>query len=98
MIDKKQLKKLNGQMFRDVVLFDADNPSGRIIGRGIRINIVNKKEVVIIDNDGNEMLRKDSSVLSLYFHQGWGGINIVCNENPGDSFTLTLHYIDHIKK
>lgn len=97
MIDKKTLSKLDNQEFRDAILFDAENPSGRIIGRYVRINVDNDRNVIIIDNAGIEMLRKPPSSLTLYYHQGWGGINLVCHDDI-DDFTLTMHYISHIKK
>ena len=96
MIDKKSLKKLDKQVFKDVILFDMNNPAGRIIGRNVRINVLINNEVVILDNSGNEMLRKPSSSLMLYYHQGWGGINLVVRDET-DNYSLTLHYINHVK-
>jgi hypothetical protein len=96
MIDKKSLIKLDNQMFKDVVLYDSENPTGKIIGRNVRINIINHSEVVIIDNSGVEMLRKHSSLVTLFYHQGWGGINLVYRDG-NDTITLTLHYINPVK-
>ena len=96
-MDKKQLALIQGREFRDISLFDEENPTGRIMGRNVRINVNERREIIVVSPEGMEILRAYAPEVKLLIHQGWGGITLIC-PGEGQDRTWVLHSVLHVRR
>lgn len=92
MIPRKIQKVLCAQVFKDVEIHSSDSPA---VIRGKTASISKVGKDLVIYSDAKEILRANPKMLDLYFHQGWGGIDII-DRSSEIRTTYTLHHVVNV--
>jgi hypothetical protein len=101
MINKKIYKTLNGNTFVNAQLrTSAESPYN--VGQHAVLNFVGKDYkdpdlAVVIIADGKDVFRKPAYEVEIYFHEGWGGIDVIHTDDNGFRTTIILHYVTAIR-
>jgi hypothetical protein len=101
MINKKIYKKLNGNAFINAQLKEPGQPPYNI-GQHAVLNFVGKDHkdpdlTVVIIADGKDVFRHPASEVEIYFHEGWGGLDVVHQDEDGNKTIVILHYVTAVK-
>ena len=93
MISKENLERIADARFVNVSVREKGGVAVNV-GRTGLINVLGNGDVVLMA-ENKEILRKSSRKLALYFHQGYGGVDLVLREGRRET-TYTAHFVLHV--
>lgn len=101
MINKKLYKQLNGSTFINAQLRLPGEPPYNV-GHHAVLNFVGKDYkdpdlTVVVIADGKEIFRKPAEDVEIYFHEGWGGLDVIYKDEDGNRTTVILHYVTAVR-
>lgn len=102
MISKQFYKALYGKSFINAQIRTSNDTCPYNIGKSAVINFVGKsykdpalEVVVIVEN--KEVFRHPARETEIWFHEGWGGCDVVHVDENGFKTTIILHFTTAIK-
>ncbi len=103
MISKQTYKALSGKTFINAQKRTSDDTYPYNIGKSAVINFLGKdwkdpKLEVAVIADNKEVFRYPAKETEIWFHEGWGGCDVV-HKDPESGFktTIVLHFTTAIK-
>lgn len=97
MIPRKTYKALYGKSFINAQIRTSNDTCPYNIGKTAVINFIGKDykdpqlEVAVIA-DNKEIFRHPAKETEIWFHQGWGGCDVMYTDEAGFKTTVILHF------
>lgn len=102
MIDKKIYKSLNGKSFIDVQIRKAGDTFPRTVGESATLNFIGKaykdpELKVVILSENKEILSVPADEVEIWFHEGFGGIDVIHKDDDGNRTTVIMHFTSPVR-
>ena len=103
MVSKQFYKALSGKVFSNAQIRTSNDTCPYNIGKTAVINFVGKGykdpnlEVVVTVDNNKEVFRHSARDTEIWFHEGWGGCDVIYKDENGFKTTIILHFTMPIK-